>query len=39
MSSGIMQMRINVMELGRFTRKIAVGVHPGRYLIILQRDS
>jgi hypothetical protein len=30
MSSGIMQIRINVMELGRFTRKAACGVHPRR---------
>src|SRR6185437_17072899 len=39
MSSGIIQMRINVMELGRFTRKTAMGVRPCRYLIILHRDS
>ena len=40
MSSGIMQMRINVMELGRFTRKTAVRSTPEAIpLIILQLDS
>jgi ribosomal protein S28E/S33 len=40
MSSGIMQMRINVMEFGRFTRKDRCGSYPiGDTLIILQRDS